>query len=115
MMASSRFASAQRTNENSPAPLVLGSRRKFLARAREPGERGLIEKWRTGALPSASRTEIRKDRIRAINRWAIFVRPRRGLFAELANQKFKIPSPHLRAKRQAGDGIFTGKEIPTAA
>src|ERR1044072_860446 len=46
-----------------------------------------------GGLSSASRTKILGgDRIPAINRWAIFVRPLRGLLKSFF-LKIKIPSP----------------------
>ena len=71
-----------------------------------------------GVLPSPSRTEVlNNDRDPAMNRWAIFVRPLRGLLMQnrqsqlLRCWKIKIPPPlPLRKTQQAGDGIFLERE-----
>ena len=73
--------SAKRTNENSPAPLVLGS---VAIRAAKPVKRATENGlWLTriaDSLSSASRTKAgTDDMFPAMNRWAIFGRPLHGL------------------------------------
>src|SRR5258706_13163116 len=101
-MGSNRFKSVQRTNEYSPAPLVLGLREESLPRARGTGDREVGEERRTKILSSAVRTRVRKTNpYPAMNRWAIFDRPLRGRCRPMIESprlcllKFKIPSPLL--------------------
>ena len=77
-----RAESAERTIDSSPALSVLGSSAESSA---EPVERATENDRRrsrdlTNSLSPASRAAIVNDElIPAMNRWAIFVRPLRGL------------------------------------